>query len=89
MDLLIRVHVEGPLDEGEGHLQGLHSELGTVLSDELQPLYAHQATVAGGVLLQVLQASGKISLIASFDYNTQALFLSELSEPDMRTVIGN
>ncbi|KAF3845677.1 hypothetical protein F7725_002755 [Dissostichus mawsoni] len=48
------VHIEGPLDEGEGHLQGLHSQLRAVLSDELKPLDAHQPTVAGGILLQVL-----------------------------------
>lgn len=56
MDLLVRVHVESPLDEGEGHLQGFHPELRTVLRDELQSLDAHQAAVAGGVLLQILPA---------------------------------
>ena len=54
VDLFIGVHIEGPLDEGEGHLQGLHSQLRAVLSDELKPLDAHQPTVAGGILLQVL-----------------------------------
>lgn len=57
MDLLIRVHVESPLDEGKGHLQGLHPQLGAVLGDELQPLNAHQPAVAGGVLLQILATS--------------------------------
>lgn len=41
VDLLVRVHVESPLDKGEGHLQGFHPELGTMLGDELQSLDAH------------------------------------------------
>lgn len=55
VDLLIHIYIEGPLDEGQGHLQGLSTELGAVLSYELQPLNAHQPTVAGRILLQVLQ----------------------------------
>jgi len=58
VDLLVGVHVEGPLDEGEGHLQGLHPQLRAVLRDELEPLDAHQPTVAGGILLQVLHMGG-------------------------------
>jgi len=54
VDLLVGVHVKSPLDEGERHLEGLHAELGAVLSDELQPLDPHEATVAGSILLQVL-----------------------------------
>ena len=56
MDLLVHVHVEGPLDEGQGHLQGLHPQRGAVVSNELQSFDAHQATVAGRVLLQILGA---------------------------------
>ena len=57
VDLLVRVYVEGPLDEGERHLEGLDAELRAVLRDELQPLDAHEAAVAGGVLLQVLHGT--------------------------------
>lgn len=55
MDLLIGVHIKSPLDEGECHLEGLHAELWAVLGDELQPFDPHEATVAGRILLQVLQ----------------------------------
>lgn len=41
VDLLVSVHIESPLDEGEGHLQGFHSELRAMLSNELKPLNAH------------------------------------------------
>ena len=41
MDLFVCVDVESPLDEGEGHLQGFHSELRAVLSNELKPLNSH------------------------------------------------
>ncbi len=41
VDLFISVDIEGPLNEGEGHLQGFHSELRAMLSDELKPLDAH------------------------------------------------
>lgn len=55
MDLLVHVYVEGPLDEGQGHLQGLGTELGTMLCYELQSLNTHQTAVAGRKLLQVLE----------------------------------
>lgn len=54
MYLLIHIHIEGPLHEGEGHLQGFHPQWGAVVSNELQPLNAHQPTVAGCILLQIL-----------------------------------
>lgn len=54
MYLLIHVHIEGPLHEGKGHLQGFHPQWGAVISNELQPLNAHQPTVAGCILLQIL-----------------------------------
>lgn len=41
VDLLVGVHIEGPLDEGEGHLQSFNPELRAMLRDELQPLDAH------------------------------------------------
>lgn len=54
VDLLIHVHVEGPLHKGQGHLQGLCPQRGAVISNELQPFDAHKAAVAGRVLLQIL-----------------------------------
>lgn len=73
MDLLVRVHVESPLDEGEGHLKGFHSELRTVLRDELQSLDAHQPAVAGGVLLQILPAQKQRGAGGGFGERERAL----------------
>ena len=65
MDLLVHVHVEGPLDKGQRHLQGLGPQLGTVLRDELQPLDPHQAAVAGRILLQVLHTAHSLCMFIS------------------------
>lgn len=41
VNLFVSVNIEGPLNKGKGHLQGLHSKLRAVLSNELQSLNAH------------------------------------------------
>lgn len=56
MNLFIHVHIEGPLHKGQGHLQGFRPQRGAVIGNELQPLDAHQPTVAGRVLLQILKS---------------------------------
>lgn len=58
VDLFIHIHIEGPLYEGQGHFQGLDPQWRTPVSNELQPLNAHQAAVAGCILLQVLEGDG-------------------------------
>lgn len=77
MDLLVHVHVEGPLNEGEGHLQSLHPQWWTVVSNELQSLNAHQATVTGCILLQILGGQGGRGVVQGGTPDTKPWLVSQ------------
>lgn len=55
VDFFIDIDVESSLDKWQCHLESFHPQRWAVISNELQPLDPHQATVAGRILLQILQ----------------------------------
>lgn len=79
VDLFIHIDIEGPLYKGQGHFQGLDPQWRTPVSYELQPLNAHQATIAGCILLQVLGGKRKGCVWGGGWYS-----LSQNTKPSLR-----